>query len=222
MIILVIFAILYSFVLSLDFFPRHFFLSSDYINYFCILLCFFLSLLIGKHNLNVKDLRLLQLGLFITCLADLCLIIFNYFTFGVALFCLVQIIYSIRYKFNDALLIIKYFAFIFTCIFTTYFIINLTLMNLNILFVFALFYVICLITSVIFAIKSKYSKINKYMVACGMILFLLCDINVALGNMPSLAYQLSTSLIFVFYLPSQLLLALSGIDWGQSQTYKTD
>ena len=229
---LITFVILYLFILSLDLFPRYFFLSSDYIKYFCILICFFLSLLIGKHNLNIKDLRLLQLGLFLTCLADLCLIIFNYFTLGIALFCLVQITYSIRYKVNHAFLTLKCFALTFTCIFTIYIIINFTLINLDILFVFALFYVICLITSVIFAIKNKYQRPNKYMVACGMILFLLCDINVALRNITSLislpqvftaaTYQLSTSLIFVFYLPSQLLLALSGADWGRSQTSKID
>lgn len=202
------------------------FLSSDYIKYFCVLLCFLLSLLLGNHNFNIKDLRLLQLGLFLTCLADLCLIIFNYFTLGIALFCLVQITYSLRYKINHTLLTLKYFALTFTCIFTIYVIINFTLVSLDILFVFGLFYSICLITSVIYAIKNKYQKPNKYMVAFGMVLFLLCDINVALRNITSLiplpetfttaTYQLSTTLIFVFYLPSQLLLALSGTDWGQS------
>ena len=198
-------------------------LSSDYIKYFCVLLCFLLSLLLGEHNLTIKDVRLLQLGLFLTCLADLCLIIFNYPTLGVALFCLVQITYSLRYKMNSTLLILKRFSIIFLCIFTVYIIINFTITHLDILFVFASFYAICLTTSVFYAIKNKYQKPNKYMVTLGMVLFLLCDINVALRNITSLislpqvftdvTYQLSSVLIFVFYLPSQLLLALSGKDW---------
>jgi hypothetical protein len=223
--IFTIFLILYFFLISLDLFPRPFFISSDYINYFCILLCFLLSLLIGKDSLGPKDLRLLQLGLFLTCLADLCLIIFNYFTLGITLFCLVQITYSIRYKVQYSLLMLKYFTLIFSCIFTIYLFICFTIIKLDILFVFALFYAICIITSVICAIKNKYQSPNKYMVAFGMILFLLCDINVALRNITSLislpetftaaTYELSTVLIFVFYLPSQLLLALSGTNWTQ-------
>jgi len=225
-IILIIFALLYLFLLSLDLFPRYFFISVDYLNYFCILLCFSLSFLLGNRNLGLQDLRLLQLGLFLTCLADLCLIIFNYSTLGLALFCLVQITYSLRYNAAKILPILKGFILTFICIFIIYLIICLSFTTLDILFVFGLFYVICLITSVISALKNKYKKPNKYMVAFGMVLFLLCDINVLLRNITSLislpevfttvTYQLSTSLIFVFYLPSQLLLALSGTDWGQS------
>lgn len=222
---LMLFVTLYVFLLSLDLFPRYFFLSSDYIKYFCILLCFFLSLIIGNHNLHEKDLRLLQLGLFLTCLADLCLIILNCFTLGIALFCLVQITYSVRYKPYNSLLTLKHLALIFTSIFTIYLIINFTLMKLDILIVFALFYATCLITSVSRALKNKYPKPNKYMVAWGMIFFLLCDINVALRNatilfslpqsFTTLTYGLSTVLIFIFYLPSQLLLAISGVDWNK-------
>ncbi|MBC8059566.1 MAG: hypothetical protein H7Y18_02765 [Clostridiaceae bacterium] len=185
-----------------------------------------MSLLIGKANLGLQDLNLLKLGLFLTCLADLCLILFNCLPHGIALFCLVQITYSLRYKGTHTILMLKGFALAFTCIFSIYLIICFTLINLDILFVFGLFYAICLITSVISALKSKYQKPNKYMVTFGMMLFLLCDINVALRNVTSLislpdsfttiTYQLSSSLIFVFYLPSQLLLALSGTDWGQS------
>ena len=222
---LIIFLIIYIFLLSLDLFPRYFFVSSDYINYFCILLCFFMSLLIGKNNLKKKDLRLLQLGLFLTCLADLCLIIFDFATLGVALFCLVQITYSIRYKKTSTGFILKRFALIFVSILSLYLVINFIFVPLDILLVFSLFYAVCLITSVIFALKNKYQRPNKYMVAFGMVLFLLCDINVALRNVTSLVslpeiftqvtYKISTILIFVFYLPSQLLLALSGKDYSK-------
>lgn len=182
----------------------------DYIKYFFILLCFVYSLLIGKHNNGLRDLRLLQIGLFITCLADLCLIIFDYYTLGVALFCLVQIIYTLRYSKTSPKIILKRFILVFLSILTIYIITGFYFKNLDILYIFALFYVVCLSSSVLCGVKNKYPSPIKYMVMFGMILFLLCDINVALRNIPALNYQFSVVLIFIFYLPSQLLLALSG------------
>jgi hypothetical protein len=96
----------------------------------------------------------------------------------------------------------------------------------NILFPMSLYYFICLLFSVRGAMvalkKNLYPSPSKYMIAFGMILFLLCDICVALSNLSELlpltgyyfrkVQHISSMLIWFFYLPSQLLLALSGND----------
>jgi hypothetical protein len=221
-IITIIYLLLYICIILMDLSQKTFCISSDKIKYFCILFCFFISLLTGKNTLNTKDLHLLQLGLFLTALADLCLIIFNYFALGITLFCLVQITYSIRYKPDSALFTLKFFASILVSIIIGYLIISFFIVKLDILFVIALFYSVCLITSFTRAQKNTYPKPNKYMAACGMLLFLLCDINVGLRNisslinMPEFFIAQTYTLIFIFYLPSQLLLALSGINWSGS------
>ncbi len=83
-----------------------------------------------------------------------------------------------------------------------------------------LYYAICLLTSLTKAIKAYkyeiYPNPNGQMIALGMILFLLCDINVALYNIlgyigkVNVFYNISFVSMWLFYLPSQVLLALSG------------
>jgi len=57
---------------------------------------------------------------------------------------------------------------------------------------------------------------NRRLILTGLTLFLLCDVNVLLFNLPGYvnfpasAAKTAYCLIWVFYLPSQLLIALSG------------
>jgi len=64
--------------------------------------------------------------------------------------------------------------------------------------------------------KTRLPKLNRVLVLTGLVLFVLCDINVLLINLPRYfgAPQWLSSffpLIWVFYLPSQILLAVSAI-----------
>lgn len=214
----------------MDFYNANFFILSYNIKYLCILLCFVLSLLANKNPLkdivNHKDIFLLQLALFITTIADLCLVIFDFYILGVALFCVVQITYSVRYANKKPKTTLIKFFIIFLCLAGSYYILSLFIQKINILFPVSLFYLICLLTSVssaILAFKNNlYPSPSKYRVVFGMILFLLCDTCVALSNLsgllPFIGYKLEWAshiaflFIWVFYLPSQLLLALSGND----------
>jgi hypothetical protein len=223
-----IIVILYIFILYVAFFNVKLFITSESIKYLCILLCFLLSILSNKDKLvntvNHRDIFLLQLALFITVIADLCLIIFNYFILGVIFFSLVQIMYSIRYTTKRTISTLVNFFIIFLCIMLSYGIVSLFIVKIDILLPISMFYFICLLTSVIKAIKvwknNLYPSPSKYMIVLGMILFLLCDICVALSNI-TLFLPLSghfiarleliaSFLIWVFYIPSQLLLSLSG------------
>jgi hypothetical protein len=241
-VIVLIILILYVLFLYMDFYDAKAIITSKSIKYSCIILCFLLSIFSTKSSLlgldknkhshththmnivNNRDVLLLQLGLFITIIADLCLVIFDFYILGVVFFSMVQIIYSVRYAPENRKVTIISFFITFQCIGLSYLIASLFIKKINILLPISLFYSICLITSVIKSIKAfknnLYKSPNKYMIVLGMILFLFCDICVALSNidvcLPLTActlvrfQQISSFLIWVFYLPSQLLLALSG------------
>ncbi|MBK5242849.1 lysoplasmalogenase family protein [Clostridium sp.] len=220
--------ILYILFLYMDFYNVKTIITSESIKYLCILLCFLISILSTKNlhvdKVNDVDTQLLKLGLFITIIADLCLVILDFYIFGVVFFTLVQIIYCVRYtNKNIKKTLINLFT-IFLFIVFTYAIVILFIEGINILLPISLFYVICLLSSVIKAIKASnnnlYTPKSKYMILLGMVLFLLCDTCVAFSNItilfPLSGYimtrfqSIAYFLIWVFYLPSQLLLALSG------------
>lgn len=192
------------------------------------MLCFLLSIISAKNShigtVNFRDVLLLKLALFITVIADLCLVIFDFYILGVIFFSFVQITYCVRYTSREIKTTLRNFFVTFQFIVFLFVLIRLFIEKISILLPISLFYAICLLTSVTKAIKTwknnLYPYPNNYMVTIGMILFLLCDICVALSNiteiLPLTGYfivriqGISASLIWVFYLPSQLLLALSG------------
>jgi hypothetical protein len=115
-------------------------------------------------------------------------------------------------------------------LFSTLLICLIVLLNIDMssidtsLFLSALVNACFLITSVYCAVstifRSSYPKIGAYIIAIGMILFFLCDANVGIFNLTSdmqISFFniadinfLSGLLMWFFYLPSQLMLSLSG------------
>ncbi len=211
--ILITISILYISFLYIDITGVKLFISSDKIKYICIILCFFISLLIGEDCINTRDRHLLQLGLFLTVIADLFLLIYPHYTLGVAIFCIAQTFHSIRYDNENAYQIIKEYISMLLIIIAIYSIVNFFIIDIEFLFTISFFYAIFLVVNVTKAIRAcKYDLFpspNKYMIAWGMVLFLLCDINVALFN-TIVNNSIPFILIWFFYLPSQVLLALSG------------
>ncbi|WP_163194690.1 lysoplasmalogenase family protein [Clostridium thermarum] len=227
--VLILLATLYMTFLYLDYNRMNTFYTTYNLKYISILLCFLLSLMAMDHAISPIDIRLLQTGLFMTTLADLCLLVLDKFTIGVAVFCVTQIIYCIRYNSLKAYPTVVRFLMIFEVLAILYILLGFFIKNLETLFWVATAYAICLMTSVIRAIKlcqaKQFPSPNRYMIAIGMVLFLLCDINVGLSNVIQLLrpqsifltyiYNISTFLIWFFYLPSQVLLAMSGYNFCQ-------
>jgi hypothetical protein len=84
----------------------------------------------------------------------------------------------------------------------------------------AILYAVALIFSVSAAVSAfrnkKYPKPNNFLALTGMLLFLLCDINVVMLynlGLPSGVTNAAHKLIWVFYLPSQLFLAVSAFSF---------
>lgn len=231
-IVVIIVLILYVLFLTMDFYNVKILIASKYIKYLCILLCFLLSIISTKglimeteiYLVNRRDIQLLQVAMFITVISDLCLVIFNFYFLGVTLFSMVQITYGVRYSTKKTKETLVNFIIVFLFIILIYSIVSLFMVKVNVLVPISFFYFLCLLNSVIKAIKAfknnVYNSPSKYMIVLGMLLFFLCDTCVAISGITvifpltnyfmSIVNQIANSLIWLFYLPSQLLLALSG------------
>jgi hypothetical protein len=188
--------------------------------YLSILLCFILTIMIGVKGHNKLDTRLLQLALFFTASADYCLLFSNKFIPGVLLFCIVQIIYIFRFTrdllsrtriFISILIMYIFLSFIVIVVYKAYgFDLKLSLI--------CLFYGCLITTSIITGIrtlKTNYFPLTASIMICvGMILFFMCDVNVLLFNIleknGSYIASICGFLMWLFYLPGQVMLALSG------------
>lgn len=194
-----------------------------------MILVFVNSLITGNNALSSKDLHLLQIGLIITLIADIFLLILDsHYILGLLLFSIVQLIYSFRYEFINLKSTIRNFTVIFLSLFIIYLIVNKLIIDLEFLYIMGLFYGLCLLNSVIKAAKAYrnrlFPKPNRHLILIGMILFLLCDINVGLYNILgsmairnrtlNIIYNISSISMWLFYLPSQVLLSLSGYKYN--------
>ena len=74
--------------------------------------------------------------------------------------------------------------------------------------------IFCALSGAIWAFKvRKYKDPNRHLIVIAMLFFVVCDVNVLLFNYPAaIQYQVYyLFLIWIFYLPAQLLLSLSRI-----------
>src|SRR5699024_137668 len=143
-----------------DIFNREIFISSDSIKYLTMILIFIISLFIGQDSLDKKDRYLLQLGLFLTLIADLFLLLLGrHYILGIFLFIIVQIIYAHRYSREDLRHIIRNRIILFTSLYIPYLLINRFLIGLDLLYFAGLFYGISILLSTIDAYRAyKYKR----------------------------------------------------------------
>lgn len=223
-VVLMLIIIFYLSFLYIDLFNMKYIQLSDRIKFICIILCFFLALLSNHNPFDKYNMQLLQLGLLLTVIADFFLLIVDdYYPIGVAVFAIAQITYTIRFDAGNKANIIKNYIVVFLILFLVYAVAN-SFIKIDILVPISLCYGISLVTNVYKSIvifrNRIYPNPNAIMVALGMALFLLCDINVALYNILKLInetkgiiYRISSVSMWLYYLPSQVLLALSGYNY---------
>jgi hypothetical protein len=182
-------------------------LSTLYLKYSTIIICFILSLFIGSDGYDKKDKFLVQCARLFTVFADYFLVILGNYRYGIFCFCIVQIMYIIRH--SNLAKVNLYYCTLSVILVMVIVIILLTKFNLidfNMeLVVEGSVYGGILLFSLYIALKTK-----RYLIAVGMFLFFMCDINVAIYNFYKEA--IICFLIWLFYLPSQLLLTLSGFN----------
>ena len=200
--------ILYIAFLGLDIFsvPRS--LLSRTFKYASIVLCFLLSTSFLFKSEDKRDSIHVVLALMFTMIADIFLLFTNHKIAGIFFFCLVQLTYLKRYNLQ---------FFITGIYFVLIAMIAHLLLPLQPLYVIAGLYAFLIVSCFLSTFYTKLPKFNLYCVRIGMILFILCDINVALFNELSRSfsyYRFISIAIWLFYLPAQFLLALSAFRQG--------
>ncbi len=186
---------------------------------------------LGQNTITNKanhDSRLMVLIMSLTLASDVFLLLTRQFVYGLVLFVLVQLLYSVRIQknFNIKSALIKGFIFVLTLIF---FMILLPLqfsyaLMLSLGAFYALLFAWNLIRLTLVPIKHSEKSVDSNSVydrrlfIIGLVLYALCDLNVAIYNFPSYfesnmlmtrIYEASALAMWSFYLPGQVALTLS-------------
>jgi hypothetical protein len=230
-IFLLIQLVLYVIFLTLDILGRNI-TFSNYIKFAVVVLCFLYAIINRKKSCS-KQQTYLCYALAFTVISDILLLLSDYYIYGVLTFILAQQLYGMRITafynrevamksqinpMTDIILRLLYqqiFAILICAI--------LLFMDvkINALLVLSILYLINICTNVVRSLKlSGYIRGKndiKYF-TIGMVLFLLCDINVGLFNLSDflplgqtykMIYNVSSILMWTFYAPSQVFISLS-------------
>lgn len=206
--------------------------NSNDVKFLSILICLITVFYFARKTNN----RIIIIPFMFTVLADVHLLILDdYYVFGTILFCIVQLCYAARIMFkynseNDSvgnfinslkvresdlfnIITVVIRILIYSIVMISLYINN----QINALTVFALLSYTLLFTNVLFSLISVKKIKNGFLFFIGLLLFLLCDTCVGIKNIdmfynfPSDILKSASILIWIFYLPSQVLLALSFI-----------
>ena len=224
--------ILYGSFLTLDILERNIALSNK-IKFAIVVLCFIYVLSAGKRDRS-RDYRDLVYALAFTVVSDILILLSDYYFFGVSTFIIAQQLYGLRIarlrlregdaKDSNSVYRGLGIRLLYQLSLAALLLIILWLADVRIdaLLVVSLIYFISISTNVINIIRLFFKNSDKRDImyfAIGMILFLLCDINVGLFNLSAflavtplydLIYNVSSILMWTFYAPSQVFIALSG------------
>jgi hypothetical protein len=154
------------------------------------------------RNAGTTDARILRLALILTLAADFCFAFIDNPIYGMAAFCSVQMAYCLRY---GGIRLCRLLSGLWAVLLTI-----LLMLDMEPLYIAAALYAIAFICSLsaVFAVWRQYPQPNGRMILWGMLLFACCDICVGLNYLfPGSAYPL----LWIFYLPGQALLSVSGI-----------
>lgn len=201
---------------------------SNYIKFTVVALCLLYVFIYGYKNFD-SQLLFLRLALIFTLISDIQLLLldnYNYF-YGVLTFILAQEFHGIRISIldNSKVRYIKDFTVRLLYQSLTELAICLLLwvanVQINGLLAASVFYFICMLTNTVRSLKLTVRNKERKdirLLAIGMVLFLLCDINVGLFNLSAFLpvgpvydkiYALSSILMWIFYAPSQVFISLS-------------
>jgi len=170
---------------------------------------FFLNATYTKGGLakDRRDQLILVAAMAFTLLADTFLLMLDMNAFGVLAFCVVQTLYNFRYTNKNRMMVQVALAA------TTFLVAFLA--GAEIIIALGLAYAISLLFSVTGAFMAyrKYPAPNNLMIVIGMVLFMMCDIFVAIYHTQTGLSHEARALVFraiwIFYFPSQALLSSS-------------
>jgi hypothetical protein len=180
----------------------------------------------SKNGKDSKDGTILKTALLFTVVSDLFLLIYDYYLIGVITFCIVQMLYMMRLcrwskKERYLIHLIKKLLRNLLAILTVMVILYALEFSWNWIAIVSIIYFISFVFNVMDSVVISHKTKNRKQVVftAGLILFLLCDINVGLFNMIDVTnvnhswllavYHFSTIAMWMFYLPAQVLIVLS-------------
>ena len=206
---------------------------SNLIKYFTILLCLIFVLIPRKESGgSAVDHRLLKLAFLFTFISDYFLLFTEEIIPGLVTFIIVQVLYLLRiYRwkldFNlinkSKIILPMYFLRNLFAGMILLLVLSLLSVKLELTIVLATFYFLSLLLNcfdllrISFVIKTP--QLRLFLI--GLLMFLLCDINVGIFNMQQFIanplvkyekiYSIASVAMWIFYLPSQVFIALSKV-----------
>ncbi len=200
-------AALYVYFLAADLFLNG--VYSTQAKYLSILLCPAVTYLLSRGAADKRDSRLLVAALSLTCAADAFLLLLNNPIPGLIIFCIVHLIYIHRYRKRASMPVAAIAGGLIVGCFAA----NALWHDFPLLQALGFVYGLLLLSASLSGFAAPLPDSSRRLIAIGMSLFLLCDIHVALFNtLPAdnPYYPFAAFLMWFFYLPAQVLLALSG------------
>ena len=214
-VLLVLLAAAYLSFLAADLLFAGFGRFSVLLKYLSILLCLVTAILLNRGAWNKRDSALLLSALFLTCVSDFFLLLLNWPVPGLLAFCIVHLVYIRRYRPSAFFPAAAIVALVMAGCLAAEFLIG----GFPLKYALSCLYGVLLLAVTIFGFTAPLPRANLHLVIAGMALFLLCDIHVALFNILAASdpyYPFASFLMWFFYLPSQVLLALSGYTYADS------
>jgi hypothetical protein len=218
---------IYSSFMYLDIKETGSYVLTSKLKFIGIILCFVFTLFFDSKKEEKTDIYLLRGALLFTMISDLFILMLDYYYYGMITFCVVQLLYLIRlYRFkkqqgtsSNLLKLILRNIVLAIVIIGILFSQNV---EIDELVCISIIYFISILLNTFDAIciQIKTRKYGQKIYAIGMILFVLCDINVGLFNISDFAvingawfvgiYEFASIAMWMFYLPAQVCIALSG------------
>ncbi|MCL2170987.1 MAG: lysoplasmalogenase family protein [Defluviitaleaceae bacterium] len=182
-------------------------------------LCFLIALMGRKNAFSRNDSNWLVMALLITVIADFFLVLVVIPGLGVAIFCLAHICHAIRFSGERKppwQLALAGLPGLVAIIATGDYLIAIAA-------IYAGLFAVSFSYAIRQFIRRQFPPINRRLILAGMILFLLCDISVAIFNARLLfeganpeIMAFAQSAIWLFYAPAMVLLAISGYNFTKS------
>lgn len=183
--------------------------SSVPAKYLSILLCPVIAGVLRRTAEDRRNSSLLLAALFFTCVADAFLLLLNRPIPGLVIFCAVHLIYIRRYRKSIYYPAAAIAGFLIVGCFSA----SALWRGFPLAQALACVYGLLLLSAALSSFAAPLPKFSRRFIRIGMSLFLLCDIHVALFNTLPAGnpyYPFAAFLMWFFYLPAQVLLALSG------------
>ncbi|MCL2169485.1 MAG: lysoplasmalogenase [Defluviitaleaceae bacterium] len=183
-----------------------------------IVVCFLIAVFSRNQALERRDHMLLMCALLATVVADYFLIVAFIYPVGVTVFWFAHVFYALRF---GGPRIWRFFPLVLPVPIVALVVLGDVLVATSL--VYAGLFVISF-TTMLRALKTKkYPAPNNILIFLGMTLFVLCDIFVAIFNLGGMGAfdnhaltEFAVDAIWLFYAPSQICLALSGIKYESS------